>query len=79
MAASVNLPEHLLAEVQAVALTEHRSVDEVLEDAVKKYLDERSWMNLIRYGRERAIATGYEGDEGADRAIAEYRAEKRSR
>jgi hypothetical protein len=37
----------LLAEIQSAARAEHRSVDEVLIDAVKRYVEERSWTKLL--------------------------------
>jgi metal-responsive CopG/Arc/MetJ family transcriptional regulator len=76
---NISLPEPLLAQIRSAAEAEHRTTDEVLADAVKRYLEERSWATLVEYGRAQAKATGYEGEEGADRAIAEYRAEKRGR
>ena len=44
---NISLPESLLEEIQSVAEAEHRSVDEVLTDAVKRYVEERSWTNLL--------------------------------
>jgi hypothetical protein len=75
----VALPESLMAEVQAEAEERHISVEKVVEDAITKYFGDHSWTKLVAYGRESARAAGYEGQEGIDRAIAEYRAEKRAR
>ena len=74
---NISLPEPLLAEIQSVARTEHRSVDEVLTDAVKRYVEERSWARLLDYGSERARTLGIK-ESDVDRLIAEYRAEQRS-
>ncbi|MGA7411502.1 MAG: ribbon-helix-helix protein, CopG family [Bryobacteraceae bacterium] len=75
---NISLPEHLLAEIQNAALAEHRSVDEIFADAVKRYLDDRSWTDLLQYGQERAEAIGIkESDIG--RVISESRAERRER
>jgi metal-responsive CopG/Arc/MetJ family transcriptional regulator len=76
---NISLPERLLAEVEAAAAERHVAPEKVFEEAVKKYLEDLSWAKLVEYGRERGKATGYEGEEGTDRAIAEYRAEKRAR
>jgi metal-responsive CopG/Arc/MetJ family transcriptional regulator len=74
---NISLPEPLLAEIQSAAQAEHRSVDEVLTDAVKRYVEERSWAKLLSYGAERAKALGvHESD--VDGLIAESRAEQRS-
>ena len=72
---NISLPEPLLAEIQSAAQAEHRGVDEVLTDAVKRYVEERSWTKLLDYGGERAKALGVE-ESDIDRLIAESRAEQ---
>ena len=74
---NISLPEPLLAEIQSAAQAEHRSVDEVLTDAVKRYVEERSWAKLLSYGAERAKALGVQECD-VDGLIAESRAEQRS-
>jgi metal-responsive CopG/Arc/MetJ family transcriptional regulator len=74
---NISLPEPLLAEIQSAAQAEHRSVDEVLTDAVKRYVEDRSWTTLLEYGAERAKALGV-NESDVDRLIAESRAEQRS-
>jgi metal-responsive CopG/Arc/MetJ family transcriptional regulator len=75
---SVSLPEELLVGIRGAAAAEHRSVDDVLADAVARYLQDRSWTKLLDYGAERAKALAIE-DSDADRLIAESRVERRSR
>ena len=74
---NISLPEPLLAEIQSAAQAEHRSVDEVLTEAVKRYVEERSWAKLLSYGAERARVLGVQ-ESDVDRLIAESRAEQRS-
>jgi hypothetical protein len=73
---NISLPEPLLAEIQSAAEAEHRSVDEVLSDAVKRYVEERSWTKLLGYGEERSKELGIK-ESDIDRLIAESRAEHR--
>jgi metal-responsive CopG/Arc/MetJ family transcriptional regulator len=73
---NISLPEPLLAEIQIAAQAEHRTVDEVLTDAVKRYVEERSWTKLLDYGAERAKILGIR-ESDIDRLIAESRAERR--
>ncbi len=73
---NISLPEPLLAEIQLAAQAEQRSVDDVLTDAVMRYIEERSWKKLLNYGAERAKALGIE-ESDVDRLIAESRAEQR--
>jgi metal-responsive CopG/Arc/MetJ family transcriptional regulator len=74
---SISLPEELLAGIKSVAQAEHRSVDDVLADAVQRYLEDRSWSRLLDYGAERVKALGIE-ESDVDRFIAESRAEQRN-
>jgi hypothetical protein len=53
------------------------TVNEVLTDAVKRYVEDRSWTKLLDYGAERAKTLGI-GESDIDRLIAESRAEQRS-
>ncbi|HWF08368.1 MAG TPA: hypothetical protein VG297_07885 [Bryobacteraceae bacterium] len=64
---NISLPEPLPAE--------HRSVEEVLADAVKRYVEERSWTKLLNCGTERAKVLGVK-ESDIDRFIAESRAEQ---
>jgi hypothetical protein len=67
---NISLPEPRLAEIQSAAQAEHISVDEVLTDAVKRYVENRSRAKLLGYGAERAKALGIiESD--IDQLIAE--------
>jgi metal-responsive CopG/Arc/MetJ family transcriptional regulator len=74
---NISLPEPLLAEIRSAAQAEHRSVDDVLTDAVKRYVEERSWTKLLDYGAERAKTLGVK-ESDVDRLITESRAEQRS-
>jgi len=76
-AINISLPGPLLAEIQSAAQAEHRSIDEVLADAAKRYVEERSWTRLLDYGAERAKALGIK-ESDVERLIAESRAEQRS-
>ena len=75
---SISLPEELLAGIRSAADAERRSVDDVLADAVQRYLEERSWTRLFEYGAERSNALGLR-ESDVDRLIAESRAEQRNR
>jgi hypothetical protein len=77
VANNFSLPEPLLAQIQSAAQAEQRSVNEVLIDAVKRYVEERSWTKLLDYGTERAKTLGVK-ESDVDQLIAESRAEQRS-
>ena len=72
----MSLPESLLAQIRSVAESEHRAVDEVVSEAVKRYVEDRSWTSLLEYGAKRAKALGIE-ESDVDRLITESRTEQR--
>jgi metal-responsive CopG/Arc/MetJ family transcriptional regulator len=75
---NISLPEPLLAEIQNAAQAEHRSVNGSPTDAVKRYVEERSWTKLLDYGAERANALGV-NESDFDHLIAGSRADQHSR
>ena len=62
----IHISAEILAELRAKAAAEGKTVDELAEDALRKGLEERSWQDLIAYGRERGRASGYAEDDVAD-------------
>lgn len=73
---TISLPEELLTGIRSAADSERRSVDDVLAEAVQRYLEDLSWTKLFEYGAERANALGLR-ESDADRLIAESRTEHR--
>lgn len=73
---SIHMPSDLLAQVQAVAQEEHRTTDEVIRDALERYLENHRWQRLYAYGEQRARALGLT-EADVPRLIAEYRKEQR--
>jgi metal-responsive CopG/Arc/MetJ family transcriptional regulator len=70
------LSDELLHEVEEAARAQNLKPSEVLEEAVRRYLEDRSWSKIFSYGRERGEAAGILTEEGVDRAITEYRKER---
>jgi hypothetical protein len=56
---NVHLSDELLAELQAKAQTEGKTVDELAEEALRKGLEERDWQDLLLYGRQTGRESGY--------------------
>ena len=75
---SVKMPSSLLAEVQAAANEEHRSPDELVREAIERYLRDRRWQRLLAYGEQQARSLGLT-DADVPRLIEEYRQEHQSR
>jgi predicted transcriptional regulator len=74
----VGMPPALLAKIQEAANAEHRTAEELVLEAVERYLEERRWQQLLAYGEERARSLGL-AEADVPRLITEYRQEKRQR
>jgi predicted transcriptional regulator len=55
----IHVSDELLAELQTKAEAEGKSVDELAEAALREGLKERTWQDLLEYGRETGRASGY--------------------
>jgi metal-responsive CopG/Arc/MetJ family transcriptional regulator len=73
---SVKMPSSLLAEIQAAAKEEQRTSDELVREAVERYLKDRRWQRLLAYGEQQARSLGLT-DADVPRLIEEYRQEHR--
>ena len=71
---NIALEPEVLEQADRIARAENKTVDELANEAVKRYALDRP----VRYGKSRAQALGYK-PEDVDRLIHESRQENRSR
>jgi len=73
-----NLPPALLTEVEKAASAEHITLDEVLQKALERYIEDRRWQKVYQFGEQQARKLGIrEGD--VDRIIHQRREKERER
>ena len=71
---NLSLPDALQSEIEKVALAQERTVNEVLAEAVDRYIKEKQWQSLKSYGRQKARERGIK-ETDVPRLIAESRRE----
>jgi predicted transcriptional regulator len=71
---NLSLPDALQAEIEKVARAQKRTVNEVLAEAVDRYIKEKQWQSLKSYGRQKARERGIK-ESDLPRLIAESRRE----
>jgi len=71
---SLSLPDGLQTEIEKVARAQERTVNEVLAQAVDRYIREEQWQGLKSYGRQKARERGIKAGDVL-RLIAESRRE----
>ena len=74
-ALTLSLPDNLRAEIEKVARAEDRTVNEVLAEAVDRYIKDKQWQRLRSYGRQKARERGIKVGH-AQRLITESRRER---
>ena len=55
---TVTLPDELMAEVEKIAEARKRSVDEVLKEAVERYIDRDEFKEVVSFGVRHARSRG---------------------
>jgi predicted transcriptional regulator len=72
--ASRNIPvrEELADEIEKVARAQDCSVEDILEEALGRYIKDKQWASLKSYGGAKARERGLTEDD-VDRAIAQTR------
>jgi len=74
----LNISPELLAKLRDAAQEDNRTPDELADEALARYLEERSWQRLYAYGEERARSLGLT-EKDVPRLIAEYRQRNQQR
>lgn len=72
-----SIPPALLAEAEKIAAARHISLDELMQQAVQSFVEERSWKEVFAFGKQQAHKLGYK-EEDVDRLIHEFREEDRA-
>jgi predicted transcriptional regulator len=75
---SIHVSDELLANLQAKATAEGKTVDELAEETLRKGLEDRQWQDLQAYGLETGRASGYT-EADVPRVVKEWRREQRGR
>ncbi len=72
----IHVSDELHTELEAKALAEGKTVDQLAEEALRSGLDDRAWQDLLAYGREHGRASGHT-EADVPRIIRENRLRQR--
>lgn len=77
---SITMPPELLAKAQELAQREHRTMSELMREAVRAYLassnridQQQAWDNLLQRTRAHGRSIGIASEEDVDRLLGEFR------
>jgi hypothetical protein len=64
MAANIiHVSDELLADLQAKALAQGKTADDLAEEALRRGLGDGAWQDLLDYGRKTGAASGYSEED----------------
>lgn len=72
---TISLLPELLEEAEKLAKAEKRTRSEFFREAIRRYIEDKKWEQLYRYGRLKAQEQGLDEAE-VERLVDEYRAEQ---
>jgi metal-responsive CopG/Arc/MetJ family transcriptional regulator len=76
MERTISLPDDLLAQIEGTAAQQGKSLDQWLEETLRAELEDRSWRDLLEYGRNKGRESGYT-EADIPRVVKEWRSEQR--
>jgi metal-responsive CopG/Arc/MetJ family transcriptional regulator len=71
-ARQLTLPDDLVEVIVRTARAQGRAPEELIEDAVRRYVSDNRWEQLLSYGKRQAERLGYTEDD-VERLIMESR------
>jgi len=71
---TISLLPELLEEAEKLAKAEKRTRSEFFREAIRRYIEEKKWERIYRYGRMKAQEQGL-AEADVERLVDEYRAE----
>jgi metal-responsive CopG/Arc/MetJ family transcriptional regulator len=72
---TISLLPDLLKEAERLAKEENRTRSEFFREAIRRYIEEKKWERIYRYGRLKAQEQGLT-EEDVERLVDEERAEQ---
>ncbi len=77
---SISLPADMLDAAEELAKEEHRTMSELVREALRVYQRERhAWQEIFAYGEANAKRLGIRREEDVVRIIREHRRDRRKR
>ena len=76
---SVTLPPEMLDKAERLAKREHRTMSELVREALRQYERNSIWEQIETYGRKSAAKAGIKTEEDVVKIIHDFRRERQKR
>ena len=74
---SVTLPPEMLDKAERLAKKEHRTMSELVREALRQYERNNIWREIGLYGQESAAKAGIKSEEDVVKMIHDFRRKRR--
>lgn len=74
---SITLPPEMLDKAERLAEKEHRTMSELVREALRQYERNRIWEEIAPYGRQSAARAGIKTEDDVAKLIHDARRERR--
>lgn len=73
---TLSLPPEMVKEVERITKEEHRTKSELFREALRKYINDKRWLQIRQWGLKASQKLGVSTEEDVDKFIHQYRKEK---
>jgi CopG family transcriptional regulator/antitoxin EndoAI len=70
---TLSLPPQLLAKVERLAKQDNRNKSELLREALRRYIEEREWRDVLKYAKKKSIQQGIFTEADIEKIVDEVR------
>lgn len=70
---TLSLPPQLFEKVDRLAKKENRNKSELFREALRRYIEDREWHEILKYGRRKAGQQGIFSEADVERLVDEAR------
>lgn len=74
---SLSLPPEMVREVERIVKKENRTKSELFREALRKYIDDKRWLEIRQWGLKISQELGVSTEEDVDKLIHQYRKAKK--
>jgi metal-responsive CopG/Arc/MetJ family transcriptional regulator len=70
---TLSLPPQLFKKAERIAKKENRNKSELFREALRRYIEDREWQEVLKYGRKKARQQGISTETDLERIIDDAR------
>lgn len=78
MQRTFSLPDDLVMQIEATAALQGKNLDEWLEKTLRANLEREDWSDLLAYGRQKGVESGYT-EQDVPQVVEDWRRDQRGR